>query len=118
MHSYTGIVVRGKGRAKALGYPTANIALDDDSVSGIYAARVKTEGAEYMAAAFADQKRKLLEAHILDYPSEGGSVSGGSGKSITIELCKKIREHKDFTNDDDLRAEIAKDVAKVRDYFR
>lgn len=118
MHSYTGIVVRGKGRAKALGYPTANIALADDSVSGIYAARVKTEGAEYMAAAFADQKRKLLEAHILDYPSEGGSVSGGSGKSITMELCKKIREHGDFSNDEDLRAAIAEDIKNVREYFK
>src|SRR3990167_7444035 len=113
MHSYTGIVVRGKGRAKALGYPTANIALADDSVSGIYAARVKTEGAEYMAAAFADQKRKLLEAHILDYPSEGGSVSGGSGKSITMELCKKIREPGEFSNDEDLRWAIVEDIKNV-----
>ena len=112
MHSYTGIVVRGKGRAKALGYPTANIALADDSVSGIYAARVKTEGAEYMAAAFADQKRKLLEAHLLDY---SGDLSG---KNITIELSKKIREHEDFINDEDLRAAIAEDIKNVREYFK
>jgi len=122
MRLYTSIVIKGQGRAAALGYPTANIALADDSVSGIYAARVKVGGAEYIAVAFADQKRKLLEAHLLDFSGElsakGGYASGGNGKSITIELCKKIRKHKDFTNDDDLRAEIAKDVAKVRDYFR
>ena len=121
MHSYAGTVMKGQGRATALGFPTANISLSDDSVSGIYAARVKVGDSEYMAAVFADQKRKLLEAHLLDFSGElsakGGSASGGNGKNITIELCKKIREHEDFTNDDDLRAAIAKDVADVREYF-
>ena len=111
MHSYAGIVTRGQGRATVLGFPTANIALADDSISGIYAARVKVEGAEYIAAAFADQKRKLLEAHLLDY---SGDLSG---KNITIELSKKIREHEDFINDEDLRAAIAEDIKNVREYF-
>ncbi|MDO8521696.1 MAG: riboflavin kinase [bacterium] len=111
MRVYTGVVVKGKGRATALGFPTANISLLDDSISGIYAAQVKVGGAEYMAAVFADQKRKVLEAHLLDYSGEL------NGKDITIELCKKIREHSDFSNDEDLRVAIAKDVVNVREYF-
>ncbi|MDO8552532.1 MAG: riboflavin kinase [bacterium] len=121
MRSYTGIVIKGQGRATVLGFPTANIALKDDTVSGIYAARVKVRGAEYLAAVFADQKRKVLEAHLLDYAGDlssgGGSASGGNEKKITIELHKKIREHKDFTNDADLQAEIGRDVACVREFF-
>ena len=112
MSSYTGIVIKGKGRAGALGFPTANIALDDDSLLGIYAARVRVGDAEYIAAVFVDPKRKLLEAHLLDYSGEL------SGKSITVELCKKIREHEDFSNDTALRMAIAEDVKNVRDYFR
>ena len=111
MRSYTGIVVRGKGRAAALGYPTANITLPDASVSGIYAGRVKVDGTEYPAAVFADQKRKVLEVHLLNY---SGDLNG---KNITIELCEKIRKHGNFSNDNELRATIAKDVADVRDYF-
>src|SRR3989338_4345015 len=112
MRSYTGIVVRGKGRAAALGYPTANITLPDASVSGIYAGRAKVDGTEYPAAVFADQKRKVLEAHLLDY---SGDLSG---KNITIELCEKIRAHKDFSNDEGLRAAIAKDIKNVRKYLK
>lgn len=111
MRSYTGTVIKGHGRATALGFPTVNISLEDNSTSGIYAARVNIDGTEYLAAAFADQKRKVLEAHLLGYSGEL------NGKSITIELCKKIREHEDFANDKDLREAIAKDIADVRKYF-
>lgn len=111
MRLYKGIVIKGQGRAGALGYPTVNIPLKDSGISGIYSARVKIGDAKYMAAVFADPKRKLLEAHLLDYSGEL------NGKSITIELCKKIREHDDFANDEDLRTAIARDVANVRAYF-
>ncbi|MDP3965386.1 MAG: riboflavin kinase [bacterium] len=111
MKVYTGTVTRGQGHATALGFPTANITLPDASVSGIYAARVKVDDTEYMAAVFADQKRKVLEAHLLDY---SGDLSG---KNMTIELSKKIREHENFVNDADLRAAIASDVAKVKKFF-
>ncbi|MDO8562040.1 MAG: riboflavin kinase [bacterium] len=111
MHSYTGIVERGGGRAAMLGYPTVNIPLEDSAVSGIYAARVKVGDAEYLAAAFADQKRKLLEAHLLDFSGEL------YGKEITIELYEKIRESKEFPDDTKLREAIAEDIVKVREYF-
>ena len=118
---YTGIVQRGTARAKALGYSTINIPLDDASVSGVYAAKVKVGEEAYEAAAFADQKRNVLEAHILDFPAQGGSASGGTadlyGWSVTIELLKKIRESKKFADDRSLRKAIEEDVARVREYF-
>lgn len=112
MKTYTGIVMKGQGRAAALGFPTANIALADGSVSGIYAARVAVGKKEYAAAAFADQKRNVLEAYLLDFSGEL------QGKEISIHVYEKIREHGDFSNDADLRAAIAGDVANVREYFR
>ena len=112
MKIFTGIVGKGQGRAAALGFPTANIPLSDASVSGIYAARVRVQHSEYAAAVFADQRRNVLEAHLLDFTGEL------SGKSITIELRGKIREHGEFSGDDALRAAIAADVARVREYFK
>jgi riboflavin kinase/FMN adenylyltransferase len=113
MKTVTGIVQKGARRGKALGYPTANIVLPDGVESGIYAARVylKKDEAPYMAAVFADEKRNILEAHVLDFSDDLYGVE------IHIELHKKIRENKVFTNDDVLRAAIADDIAKVREYF-
>jgi cytidyltransferase-like protein len=112
MKYYNGIIKKGLGRAMVLGFPTANIPLNNSPVSGVYAARVRIAHDEYSAAVFADQRRNVLEAHILDYSGEL------KGTSITIELCGKIREHGDFANDSDLRAAIAADVALVREYFK
>ena len=119
---YRGIVERGAKRAEELGFPTMNIPLVDSRVSGIYAARVRVPKMTYMAAAFADPTRKLLEAHLLDFPAQGGSSLEKSGTlygtEITIELCKKIRDSRRFTDDKSLREAIADDVAKVREYFK
>ncbi len=111
MRAYKGIVQKVTKRAAALGFPTINIALDDPHVSGIYAAQVVAHGKSYAAAAFADQTRKVLEAHILD------AVLELYGTKITIELLKKIRDNQHFGNDDTLRTAIADDVAKVHTYF-
>lgn len=110
---YRGVVERGEGRGEALGFPTANIPLSDGSVSGIYAARVtlKANEAPYVAAVYADQKRKLLEAHILDFSDEL------YGMEIEIILLEKIRETAVFEDETALRAAIASDIAKVRDHF-
>ena len=110
---YRGIVQKGTRRGESLGFPTANISLTDESVSGIYAARVWLEGHEYHAAVYADQRRKLLEAHL-------GKFKGGDlyGKEIKVELLKKIREDKRFDDENTLREAIAQDIQDVRDFFQ
>jgi riboflavin kinase/FMN adenylyltransferase len=110
MTIYTGVVSEGKRRGRELGYPTINIPLH--GVSGIYAARVTIDRDSYIAAAFADSSRGVLEAHVLD---ESGDWYG---KNISIELFKKLRESTAFFDDDALRAAIAEDVAQVREYFK
>ena len=112
MDTYAGIVEAGSRRAAALGYPTINIPLADTEVSGIYAALVKVGEEEYEAVAFADQKRKLLEAHILDFARDL------YGWNVKIHLLKKVRENKKFTDDARLENAIKDDIAAVRTYFR
>ena len=110
MKKYSGIVGAGEKRAELLGFPTVNIPLGD-ATSGIYAARVIVAGKEYHAAVYADQRRKLLEAHLLDF---SGDVYG---EKIIVELLKKIRDDKRFTDDEALHAAIGDDISKVRTYF-
>ena len=112
MNKFKGIVQKGTKRAASLGFPTVNIPLDNQNVSGIYAAVVRIGDNEHRAAAFADQKRKVLEAHILD------ATLDLYGKEIIIKLLKKIRDDKTFESDDALRAAIADDIEKVREYFK
>ena len=113
MQRFTDTVEKGRRRGTGLGFPTINIPLPDKSISGIYAARVSIKDeTPYMAAAFADPVRGTLEAHILDF--EDDLV----GLNVTIELLEKIRDTTDFKDDETMKAAIADDVKKVREYFK
>jgi len=111
--TYSGIVEKGSGYAGRLGFPTVNIPLPDD-MSGIFAARVtiKEGDTPYMAAVFADPKRKILEAHILDFNDNL------IGENIMIELFEELRETEMFDDEERLRATIVRDVAATRTYFK
>ena len=111
--TYKGIVLRGEERGKALGFPTANIALDDTELSGIYAGKVRVvpETEWRIAAVYADQRRGLLEAHVLDFSEDL------YGKEIELTLEKKIRDAERFSDDAALSAAIALDIESVRAHF-
>lgn len=109
---FRGIVAKGGGYGRKLGFPTANIPFVDDSISGIYAAKVRFGGGEYTAAVYADQKRKLLEAHILHFNDDL------YGMEIEIELLKKVRDDKEFADEAEAKATIADDVRAVEEYCR
>jgi len=111
MNSYRGIVEQGEGKGKELGFPTINITIEDNSLSGIYAAIVAVKSSEYHAAAYADTRRKLLEAHILDFDDDV------YGMEVTIALRKKIREDAQFEDEKALQTAIESDIEAVRAYF-
>lgn len=111
---YRGTVIRGENTGTRLGFPTANIALQDPGVTGIYAAKVLTDDTEYEAGVYANQKRHILEAYLLGF---SGDLYG---KEITITLCEKIRNDKEFvsfSSEAELSRTIAEDIKKVREYF-
>lgn len=87
-----------------------NISLEE-AISGVYAATVRIGGKEYIAAAFANTERCLLEAHLLNFNENL------YGKDIAITLCKKIRETEKFETEETLKAAIAKDINSVKEYF-
>jgi len=108
---YSGIVQKGGRRAASFGFPTVNIPLEDTKVAGVYAAKVRIGDQEYEAVAFADQSRRILEAHVLDFTADL------YGWNIKIELLKKIRNRKKFKDDEALKRAIAEDITAVRQYF-
>lgn len=109
--TFTGIIERGHGTGKKIGFPTINISIEDETLSGIYAAIVTLKGIKYHAAAYADTKRKLLEAYILNFEDDLYGVE------TQVTLMHKIREDKRFQSEVELKTAIAHDVAAIEAYF-
>lgn len=105
---YTGIVTAGTRRATKLGFPTINIPLTNEQISGIYAGTIEIDGSVHVAAVYADQKRKVLETHVVGFPN--GITEG----TVTVTLIKKIREDAAFTDDEALKMAIANDIEQVK----
>ena len=108
---YRGVVIRGESTGTKLGFPTANIALEDVNISGTYAGTVVVDDILYEAGIYANQRRNILETHILDF---SGDLYG---KTITVTLHEKIRDDEEFTNKKTLSKTIANDILRVRGYF-
>jgi len=111
MQHHTGIIKRGSARAKALGFPTANIPLAADIVGGSYIARARVRGATYEALSYADTRRRILETHLF------GHDASLYGEEISVELLRFIRPEGWFADDADLQEAIESDARTARDFF-
>lgn len=113
-----GTVQKGAQRGKALGFPTANIALDIDVPEGIYVSNVLLEDASYNALTFIGKAltfgatKVFAESYLLDF---SGDIYG---KAITIQLLGKIRDNKKFDSPKDLIQQMHNDVRAAREYFK
>jgi riboflavin kinase / FMN adenylyltransferase len=123
----TGTVVRGAGRGRALGIPTANLDVEGDLPlkTGIYAARAQL--LERGASGKGDHRAAVsvgtnptftgpgpapitVEAYLLDYP--GADLYGAR---VRLLLQARLRDERRFDSVDELLAEIHRDVARTRD---
>lgn len=115
-----GTVVRGKGRGKGLGFPTANLRLHHETIppAGIYAATALCEGKRYAAAVHIgpiptfNEKDPVVEAHLLN------SHKSFYGKDIELFLHKKLRKILRFKATDQLIRQIRRDVEMTRRLVR
>lgn len=111
--NYRGIIRPGDRRGHALGFPTINIHLADQELSGIYVGVVRVRKAIYQATLYADQRRHMLEAHLEAFKDEELY-----GEEAEMEVLQKIREDKRFDDENALRAQIQEDIQATRAYFK
>ena len=114
----TGVVRHGDARGRQLGYPTANLAMDDLARPrfGIYAARVQVEGETAPRPAVASigirptfgGGRPLFEVHLFDF--EGDLY----GKHLCVDVVEFLRPELKFTDIDELKRAMAADSARAR----
>jgi len=115
-YSITGKVVYGNRIGRTIGFPTANIELDDKykliSAVGVYACRVEWNGKLYGGMGnigyrpTIDKGDLTIEVHIFDFDQEI------YGETITIYFIDRIRDEVKFKNLAALRQQLVHDRAR------
>lgn len=122
-HSVDGTVVVGDQRGRAIGLPTANVAVAEGAAMpgrGVYAGRaVLADGraaaalnvgfAPTFATAGRGRPALRLEAFLLDH--DGSDLYG---QTIRIEFLERLRDERRFASPEELLAQVREDVARTR----
>lgn len=115
-----GIVIDGEKRGRLLGFPTANISLDEETIlpaNGVYAVMFSVDGQSYKGVCnvgvkptFHDPniRKPSIEVHILDFDSDL------YGKEVTVDWMARIRAEQKFNSVDELIEQIGKDKETAR----
>jgi riboflavin kinase / FMN adenylyltransferase len=115
-----GEVVRGEGRGRTIGIPTANLAVENEILpkGGVYAARVGRAGEPHEPArpAVVNLGRRptfggrelTVEAHMLDFEADL------YGQRLRVFFEARLRDEQAFPGKDALVAQIRADVAAAR----
>jgi FAD synthase len=113
-----GIVEHGDARGRSLGFPTANLPLDDDTLEdGVWVALVRYDGSQWIPAAVSIGRRRtfypgggprLLEAHLLDFHGDLYGVI------LEVYLLEKIRGQEHFPTVEALIDQMHHDVQATR----
>lgn len=117
-----GIVVEGTKRGRTLGFPTANLGLEDNNklvpCNGVYFVKVLVENVSYYGVAniglrptFNHTNEPITEVYILDFNKDI------YGKKISVEFIKRIRDEKKFSSKDELEKNIKRDVETAKKYL-
>ncbi len=120
-YSLAGRVIEGDKLGHKLGFPTAN--LDTTGLvlppSGVYVARASVDGKNFRSALNIGVRPTLhepnptlhVEAHLLDF---SGTLYG---KEMEITFVDKLRDEKKFSSVEELKKQIASDVAEAKKRF-
>ena len=109
-------VIKGQGRGRKLGFPTANLLVDRKNLpkKGVYAARVKHQNKWYASVlnignqpTFSNSKEQILEVHII------GESFDLYGVTITLEWRNFLREERPFSSISGLQNQIQSDIQET-----
>ena len=122
-YSIQGIVRSGYKIGRTLGFPTANISMEDITkllpADGVYAVKVYLEDSVYMGMlnignrpTMNNGNTRTVEVHLLDFNEDLYD------KSLRLEFICRIRGEQKFDNIEALKNQLQKDSNSVRDKFR
>ena len=114
-----GKVVGGYRVGRTLGFPTANLRVDDPEklipADGVYAVRVRLMGREYggmlsigMRPTLANGTERSIEVHIFDFHDDAYD------QPLRISFVKRTRDELKFADIQSLKQQLAQDEAEIR----
>ena len=116
----TGFVVKGDQLGRQIGFPTANLNLDDSKKhipkNGVYAVLVRIDGSDIQHSAMCNigirptvsGKTKTIEINMFDFNLDI------YGTKLTVFFKQRIRDEKKFESVEKLKAQLILDEAKCR----
>lgn len=113
-YSVFGTVVEGRKLGRQLGFPTANVDVENEQLPplGVYAVAARIDNTWLPAVAnlgrrptVADHSEPSLEVHLLDW---SGDLYG---KDLEVRFTKFLRSEMKFSGLDELKAQIQRDIA-------
>ncbi len=115
-YTLEGIVVPGFQRGRQLGFPTANLKTDKESLPapGVYAVKARFDQQEFNAVANLGKRPTFtdglstIEIHLLDF---SGDLYG---KTLRVYFVERLRDEKKFHDLGALSDAIADDVLRAR----
>lgn len=116
-----GVVTPGRQIGHTLGFPTANIALDEGLCeNGVYRTQVKVEGIDQIFDAMSNVgynpsvggSELRLESHLFGFEGEL------YGRRIWVCLVEKIRDERKFESMEELRTQLQRDKAQILSQLR
>lgn len=117
-YALNGVVVRGKGIGRTIGFPTANIQPETPEKiipkSGVYAVQARTNTSSWMPAILnigtnptIGNNEQTIELHIPHFEENL------YGQQVFIVFVRYIREERKFLNIDTLREQIKEDICSL-----
>jgi len=117
----TGEVVSGTGTGSRFTFPTLNLAVEQELLPcrGVYITRTYFQGETHSHRSVTNIGMRptfngsalSVETHLLDIEMET------KPKRIEVRFWKRLREEKKFNSPQELRAQIARDIARARTFF-
>jgi riboflavin kinase/FMN adenylyltransferase len=122
-YCFSGKVVKGSMRGRQLGFPTANVQLDDENklipANGIYVVEVKRNNGKYfglmnigLRPTFGDTEKILIEIYILDFDEDIYN------EEISVSVIERIRDELKFSSKEDLIHQMNLDKQKGIEIIR
>ena len=122
-YSFKGKIVKGDDRGKELGFPTANLSIENEDklipAKGIYASECIIDGEKYYGLlslgsrpTFYTDGEIIPEFYIFDFNKNI------YGKSLEVCLVEKIRDEEKFNSVDELIAQMKNDEKKGKEILK
>ncbi|WP_051946331.1 bifunctional riboflavin kinase/FAD synthetase [Verrucomicrobium sp. BvORR106] len=120
-YTVLGEVVVGRQLGRTLGFPTANVRVENEELppTGVYAVRARLDGRDLPGVANLGVRptvdssgERSLEVHLFD---QSGDFYG---HQMEVTFVQKLRDERKFDGLDALKAQISQDAVQAREVLR